>query len=115
MGMAASQARLLALTAEMHNTELKAQRIESEKLALATQEDAIYEKYCEALDATKIQVGVRDGMGNVKYVDACYANTCGFNPDNPRQYSLTDNKTGRIIVSLCDLCQTAFLYAQAIR
>lgn len=96
--MAASQARLLALTAQMHNTELKAQRIESEKIALATQEDAIYQKYCDALDASKIQVGQIGETGKTVYVDANYSNTCGFNPDNKRQYSLIDNKTGHVIV-----------------
>ena len=60
MGMAASQARLLALTSRMHDIELRAQNLESQKLSLATQEDAAYQKYCDALDAKKIQVGRRD-------------------------------------------------------
>ncbi len=98
MGMAASQVRLLALTAQMHNTEFKAQRIESEKIALATQEDDIYQKYCDALDASKIQVGQLSSLGTTVYVDANYSNTCGFNPDNVKQYSLIDNRNGYVIV-----------------
>lgn len=37
MGMAASQARLLTLTSRLHDVEYKAQNIESQKIALATQ------------------------------------------------------------------------------
>ncbi len=96
--MAASQARLLALTARMHDIELKAQRIEAEKVALATQEDAVYEKYCDALDATKIQIGIIGEMGKTQYIDANYSNVCKYNPENVRQYSLTNNRTGRVIV-----------------
>ncbi len=48
MGMAASQARLLSLTSRLHDVELRAQAIESQKIALATQKDELYENYCEA-------------------------------------------------------------------
>ncbi len=99
MGMSASQLRLLSITARMHDVELKAQRIQSEKLALATQEDAAYEKYCNALDATKIQVAQNGGFfSGDTYIDACYDNTCGFNPNNQCQYSLINNKNGYVIV-----------------
>ena len=98
MGMSASQLRLLALTSAMHDIELKAQRIQAEKISLATKEDAAYEKYCEALDATKIQVGQLSETGSTVYIDANYANTCGFNPDNRRQYALINNRNGYVIV-----------------
>ena len=98
MGMAASQARLLALTAQMHNIELKAQGIESGKIALATQEDAVYQKYCDAMDKTKIQIGIIGDMGKTQYIDANYKNVCTYNPDNVKQYCLLNNRTGRVIV-----------------
>ena len=56
MGMAASQARLLSITARKHDVELKAQNIQNAKLALATQSDEVYEEYQKALDATTLTV-----------------------------------------------------------
>ena len=61
MGMAASQARLLTLTSRLHDVEYKAQNIESQKIALATQKDELYQNYCDALDAKKIQVAFNNG------------------------------------------------------
>ena len=58
MGMAASQARLLSLTSRLHDIELKAQNIQSQKIALATQKDELYQDYCDALDATSIKAQV---------------------------------------------------------
>ena len=101
MGMAASQARLLALTARMHDIELKAQNLQAQKISLATQEDEAYQKYCEALDATKIQVGRIDATstGGISYVDANYSTVCGFQQYNCRQYSMINNLTGKVIVT----------------
>lgn len=56
MGMAASQARLLTLTSRLHDVEYKAQNIESQKIALATQKDELYQNYCDALDAKKFRL-----------------------------------------------------------
>ena len=100
MGMAASQARLLALTSRMHDIELRAQNLESQKLSLATQEDAAYQKYCDALDATKIQIGKQDlSTGKVSYVDANFQTVCGYQENSVRQYSLINNITGKVIVT----------------
>ena len=99
MGMAASQARLLALTSRMHDIELRAQNLESQKLSLATQEDAAYQKYCDALDAKKIQIGKIDSSSaKMSYVDANFKTVCGFQLDNKCQYSLINNLTGKVIV-----------------
>lgn len=56
MGMAASQARLLTITARMHDVEYKAQAIQNAKIQLATQSDQVYRDYIEALDATTLTV-----------------------------------------------------------
>ena len=98
MGMAASQARLLTLTGRLHDVEYKAQNIESQKIALATQKDKLYENYIEALDAKKIQVAFNNGDGTKNYVDATFATLCTYNENRCAQYSLTDNKTGKVIV-----------------
>ncbi len=97
MGMAASQARLLTLTSRLHDIEYKAQNIESQKIALATQKDELYQAYCDALDATKIQVKFYDGAGT-KYVDANFSTLCDYCDTRVSQYSLRDSKSGKVIV-----------------
>ena len=97
MGMAASQATLLTITSRLHDVEYKAQNIESQKIALATQKDELYQAYCDALDAKKIQVAFEDGDGK-SFRDASFANLCSFNEDRCAQYALKDAKTGKLIV-----------------
>lgn len=99
MGMAASQVRLLALTDRLHDIELKSQQILAQKLALGTQKDALYNDYCDALEATNYMVAFRNDNGSARYVDATYQNLCTFNEDRFRQYSLTDTRTGKVLVS----------------
>lgn len=101
MGMAASQVRLLALTSRLHDVELKAQGIMSQKLALATQKDELYKDYCEALDKTKITVGYMDKSGDTYRVDANFSSLCEYvDPDVRSQaYVLHDNLSGLIYTS----------------
>ena len=99
MGMSASQARLLSLTARLHDVELQAQSIMSQKIALATQKDALYQDYCDALDATSIKVAFWDGAAGTTFVDANYSTLCNYDPNRVKQYALRDNRTGNMIVS----------------
>ena len=98
MGMAASQARLLTLTARIHDVEYQAQAIQSAKLQLATQEDQVYREYLEALDATTLTV--KDWQGNK--IQANFNNLCGINAvdvplSNKGQYRFFDTN-GALIV-----------------
>ena len=99
MGLSASQARLLSITARMHDVEFQAQQIMSQKVELATQEDAVYQDYCDALDAKKIKVAFGDG-NTTKFIDATFNNVCTFDETGNRkcQYALTDAESGRMIV-----------------
>ena len=98
MGMAASQAKLLSLTARLHDVEYKAQNLQSQKLALATQRDELYQNYCAALDATEFKVAfINDGKEIM--MDANYSTLCTFNKNRKADYALVDNNTGKIIVS----------------
>lgn len=74
MGLAASQVRLLSLTARQHTVEYEAQRIEAQKLALANESDQVYNTYLEALDATKVQYKVVANDGSTNYNDATFTN-----------------------------------------
>ncbi len=98
MGMAASQARLLTLTSRLHDIEYKAQNIQSQKVALATQKDEVYEDYLAALDAKKIQVAYLNADGKRSFVDANFSTLCGYSDTRCRQYALSDSKTGKLIV-----------------
>ena len=73
MGMASSQARLLNLTARMHQIEYKAAKLEAQKLQLSNESSAVYDTYLEALDATKIQYSTLTSDGSITYIDATYA------------------------------------------
>ena len=55
MGMSSSQARLLSLTARMHDIEYRAQRLEAQKLQLANESDKAYSNYLRVLDSKKLQ------------------------------------------------------------
>lgn len=69
MGLSSSQARLLNLTARMHQIEYKAARLEAMKLQMANESTRVYEDYLEALDKTKIQIKVLNTDGSVTYKD----------------------------------------------
>ena len=99
MGMDASQGRLLALTAQLHNVELKAQAKMAEKVALATRKDAVYQEYCDALDATSIMVAFSSSETSSTYVDANFKSLCTYNPDRKKDYTLINNHNGNVIVT----------------
>ena len=69
MGLSSSQARLLTLTARMHQIEYKAARLENMKLQMANESRRVYEDYLDALDKTKIQVKHLTTDGSVTYKD----------------------------------------------
>ena len=101
MGMAASQARLLTLTARIHDVEFEAQSIQNAKVQLATQEDSVYREYQEALDATTLTFTKIDPTSaEQSTVVATYNNLFSTNralPANGNMYVLLDSK-GRLVV-----------------
>lgn len=99
MGMAASQVRLLALTDRLHDVELKAQQILAQKLALGTQKDALYNTYCDKLEATNYMVAFKNDNCSKRYLDATYGNLCTYSEDRVRDYALYNTRTGKIMVS----------------
>jgi len=69
MGLSSSQARLLNLTARMHQIEYKAQKLEAMKLQMANESSQVYEEYQEALEKTKVQVKSINTDGSLTYKD----------------------------------------------
>lgn len=96
MGMAASQARLLTITARMHDVEYQAQSIQNAKIQLATQSDEVYQDYLDALDATTLTV--KDSNGNT--ISANFNNLWGRNAVDTviNKYAIQDEH-GNLIVS----------------
>lgn len=74
MGLSSSQARLLSLTARMHDIEYKAAKLEAQKLQMANESRRVYEDYLNAIDLTKIQLATLDHDGSINYIDAAYSN-----------------------------------------
>ena len=70
MGLAASQARLLSLTARMHDIEYKAQKLEAQKLQMANKSQQVYNEYEAALNEQKIQYKIIGADGSASYKDA---------------------------------------------
>ncbi len=102
--MAASQARLLTLTARLHDVEYEAQAIQNAKLTLADQEDAIYQEYLDALDATCI-TGILVQDGTQSTVAATFQNLCGSWENTLAvgsgnlAYGIVNQSTGKLYVT----------------
>ena len=92
MGMAASQARLLCLTARMHDIEYEAQAIQNAKIQLSTQSDEVYAAYNAALEDETLVLQTQNGK-----IAATFNNLCGVGAplsSDGRRFTLisSDNK-----------------------
>ncbi|MBO6087942.1 hypothetical protein J6P92_06325 [bacterium] len=99
MGMSASQARLLSITARMSNNENTGQGISYAKQRLADQTQQITNEYNEALDTTKLTVLTGFNGAEANYEDISYNRmTCLQMAETTKQYVVTDTK-GRVLVT----------------
>lgn len=100
MGMSASQARLLSLTARLSDLELQAQTISNAKIRLADESANASRKYAAALD--KKIMKVRDGSG--AFQDASIANIAVYgakseiNATNGK-YRYVEDTAGKLVMS----------------
>lgn len=95
MGMSASQARLMSLTARLSDLEYKAQVISNAKIRLADQSEEASTAYLNALDNEKLTVS-----NGVNRVDATAQNltTYGAISTSDRQRFIKNN-SGQVLVS----------------
>lgn len=99
MGMAASQARLLSITARLTDNEHSGQAISYSKIRLADQTEQANTDYLAALDATKLTVLTGFNGADQIYTDISYGLMTGYNTvANGTQYVVTDQK-GQILVN----------------
>lgn len=99
MGMSSSQARLLNLTARMHDIEYKAQNLEAQKLQMANESAHVYQEYENALNATQIEYKTIASDGSAQFKAATYNSLCTYNSDAGIQYALCDTTSNKVYVS----------------
>ncbi len=100
MGMAASQARLLTITARLADNELRSQTINNAKMRLATQSAQASENYVNALNASCLMFNNTDIAGNTSSQLLTYNALSAYSPYNT-QYGLI-NSAGLLLVSEAD-------------
>ena len=98
MGMAASQARLLSITARLTDNENSGQRLSFNKISLANQTEQLNADYNEALNQTKLTVLTGFNGSEEVYTDINFKTLTGYNTiAGGKQYCITDTK-GRVLV-----------------
>ena len=99
MGMAASQARLLSITARLSNNEMEQQSIAYSKQRLAENTEQINDQYLDAMNATKYQFITGYNNSAANYADLTYNQITGVAAlDSGKQYIVKSNK-GQVLVS----------------
>lgn len=97
MGMAASQARLLTITARLADNELRSQTINNAKMRLATQSSQASQNYINALNNATLKFSNYDSAGNALIQDLSYNALTAYSSYNT-QYGLV-NSANQILVS----------------
>ncbi len=98
MGMAASQARLLSITARMTDNEHSGQAVSYAKIRLADQTEEVNKEYLNALKATKLTVLTGFNGADEVYTDISYALMTGCNTvANNLHYMVTDKKGAALV------------------
>ena len=100
MGLSASQARLLSITARLSDNELHSQQIANSKVRLADKTQEASQEYIDALNTTKLMFTSYDTKGNASQTEL----TAGFlyqYADMKNQYGIS-NSSGKLLVNSTD-------------
>ena len=97
MGLSASQARLLSITARLTDNEYQSQQITNAKLRLSVQQTEAMAEYTRALNEPDLCYNIFDSQGNVISTDFTMAAIYDYAP-NKNQYAVK-NSAGRILVA----------------
>lgn len=108
MGMAASQARLLSITARLTDKEFQAQQISNAKVRLATDSEKLNAEYVDSLNQKNIKLVVGFADSTAQYEDLTYNGLVGVNSQLAGDYCLT-NTSGNILVTKAQ--ESAFMAA----
>ena len=99
MGMAASQARLLSITARLSNNEMEQQSIAYSKQRLADNSEQINDTYLDALEQTKYQVLTGYNGSEACYADLTYNQITGLNSVATGKQYLVKDSSGKVLVT----------------
>lgn len=100
MGISASQARLLTITARLTSNEYESQQISNAKMRLATQSEQASNEYLAALNQRQLQFVTYDAQGTA-VTESLTANALYQYADMKNQYALM-NSHGQIMVANLD-------------
>ncbi len=100
MGISASQARLLTITARLTSNEYESQQISNAKMRLAIQSQQVSDEYISALNARQLQFVTYDDQGAAITQDLT-ANALYQYSDMKNQYAII-NANGQLMVSSLD-------------
>jgi len=106
MGMSASQARLLTITARQNDVELKSQQISNIKMRLASESEQVSQDYVAALSKSKIQYNGYDASGNAVNTKLSASNlaSLGYRLEDPNGNDVTSTVSSS--ANICDLVQS---------
>ena len=99
MGMAASQARLLTITARLSNNELEQQSVAYSKQRLADTSNQVNQNYLDALSKTKYQLLTGYNSSEAIYADLTYNQITGLNSVATGKQYIVKDKEGKVLVS----------------
>ncbi|MDR1167714.1 MAG: hypothetical protein LBK53_02325 [Heliobacteriaceae bacterium] len=97
MGLAASQAQLLSLTARMSDNELRAQLISNSKMRLASESGQVSERYVQALNDSQLMFTNYDKENSQNYQKLTFNALTSYSQYN-NQYGLS-TLAGKLLVS----------------
>lgn len=100
MGLSASQARLLSITARLSANELHSQQISNAKVRLANQTQQASKDYVNSLNAQKFVYTMYDAKGNSSQVAFTPAVMYAYS-DLKNQYGIS-NSSGQLLISATD-------------
>ena len=103
MGLSASQARLLSLTARMHDIEYKAQKLEAQKLQMANKSTQVYNEYEDALNEQKIQYKIIGADGSASYKDATVKDLVTATGEAKSDYIMHNIATNQMYCTLAQI------------
>ena len=109
MGMSASQARLLSITARMSDNEQTAQALSFAKERLADRSEQITDEYNNALAATKLQIMTGFADGAASFSDVSYSLLSSPQVTTLGKQYIVTNPDGKVLVT--DKVAKAFLDA----
>ena len=92
MGVSANQARMMTLTARMHDLELRAQQISNEKVVMSLQSEAYATQYSDAMNAATSD----DGSVNTSMLKTAQATYDKQTAEISRQEKMLDLELSQI-------------------